>query len=227
MGRDSTALNSEPSTGLSDSMSLMMGGSSETAVSPPLPPGGLMRIVWVFLVRIISSSITPASTVSRRESEHREARGSCTRTSSAELVAAAPRLPHTSSSPASGGRIKRHDAVCKTLADHLRARKMSDLLVEHNGRGFIVDAQIVSGALSLDDSDKRRVEKYNSPPVKEAAAKLLNIKPSDVQSFTIMFTIFYADVFSIKPIQLIYYHDNFTVKDTVDCTSAARCSQCR
>ncbi|KAK0072328.1 hypothetical protein PV326_000171, partial [Microctonus aethiopoides] len=153
---DSTALNSEPSTGLSDSMSLMMGGSSETAVSPPLPPGGLMRIVWVFLVRIISSSITPASTVSRRESEHREARGSCTRTSSAELVAAAPRLPHTSSSPASGGRIKRHDAVCKTLADHLRAH-----------------------------------------------------------------------VFSIKPIQLIYYHDNFTVKDTVDCTSAARCSQCR
>lgn len=95
-----------------------------------------------------------------------------------------------------GGRIKRHDAVCKTLADHLRARKMSvrtephlrtslglkkpDLLVERNGRGFIVDAQIVSGALSLDDSHRQKVEKYNLPPIKEAAAKLLNINPSDV-----------------------------------------------
>lgn len=95
-----------------------------------------------------------------------------------------------------GGRVKRHDAVCKTLADHMRSRgmrvhmeprlktsvglKKPDLLVAKKGKGFIVDAQVVSGAVPLDDSHRRKVEKYDISPVREEAAKLLGITPPDV-----------------------------------------------
>lgn len=95
-----------------------------------------------------------------------------------------------------GGRIKRHDAVCKTLADHLRAHgvevhteprlrteeglKKPDLLVKTGSKGFIVDAQIVTGAAPLDGSHKRKVEKYNTSHVKEAAATILGLPPDSM-----------------------------------------------
>lgn len=95
-----------------------------------------------------------------------------------------------------GGRVKRHDAVCRTIADHLRSREMQvvmeprlqtsvglrkpDILAAKDGRGFIVDAQIVSGATALDDSHQRKVEKYSATTIRDAAAQVLNVPASSV-----------------------------------------------
>lgn len=95
-----------------------------------------------------------------------------------------------------GGRIKRHNAVCKTLADHLRARQMEvhlephlrtevglnkpDILVKSGEKGYIVDVQIVSGVPPLDGSHARKVDKYNNPHVKRAAANILQLPLSAV-----------------------------------------------
>ncbi|KAL1116353.1 hypothetical protein AAG570_004828 [Ranatra chinensis] len=86
-----------------------------------------------------------------------------------------------------GGRIKRHDAVCNTLAGVLRDRGWGvereamytlssgrrlkpDIVAERNGVIAVVDAQIISGAGDLERSHREKVAKYNLEDLKQAIA---------------------------------------------------------
>lgn len=95
-----------------------------------------------------------------------------------------------------GGRVKRHDAVCRTIADHLRSREIRvvmeprlrtsvglrkpDILAAKERRGFIVDAQVVSGATALDDSHRRKMDKYDITTFRESSAQILDVPPSSM-----------------------------------------------
>lgn len=77
-----------------------------------------------------------------------------------------------------GGRVKRHDAVANTLAAALRSagwtveqepafetdegRRKPDLVCSRGGEVHVVDAQIVSGAISLDDAHERKSGYYGN-----------------------------------------------------------------
>jgi len=77
-----------------------------------------------------------------------------------------------------GGRVKRHDAVANTAAAALRSagwtveqepvldtdegRRKPDLVCSKGGEVHVVDAQIVSGATSLDDAHERKRSYYGN-----------------------------------------------------------------
>ncbi|CAF4948688.1 unnamed protein product [Pieris macdunnoughi] len=77
-----------------------------------------------------------------------------------------------------GGRIERHNAIARLVANAMREKGWSvieepkiktlrglrkpDLIASKDGTGVIVDAQVVSGRRSLDDSHREKCAKYGS-----------------------------------------------------------------
>lgn len=86
-----------------------------------------------------------------------------------------------------GGRIKRHDAIVKTLDNIFRQKgfkvlrepriqtsiglQKPDLIIIKDKNATIVDTQIVSGATSLAEAHIRKVKKYSSSEIKEAVGR--------------------------------------------------------
>lgn len=79
-----------------------------------------------------------------------------------------------------GGRIHRHDRIVELLANHLKRRDRTTVLVEHmfrtavgnrkpdllvtkNGKTYVLDVQIVGGA-NMDRDRNTKIEKYRSIP---------------------------------------------------------------
>ena len=95
-----------------------------------------------------------------------------------------------------GGRIKRHDALCRTIAEGLRSRdhiveeeprihttmglRKPDIIAKKGERGIIIDAQVVSASGSLDEAHNRKVAKYNTEEVLGGVAERLGVAPENV-----------------------------------------------
>ena len=90
-----------------------------------------------------------------------------------------------------GGRIKRHDALCRTIAEGLISKgftveqephitttmglRKPDIIARKRERGVIVDAQVVSASGSLDEAHRKKVAKYNTQEVLGGVAERLGV----------------------------------------------------
>lgn len=96
-----------------------------------------------------------------------------------------------------GGRVRRHNAVAKTLAAGLRdkgwtvqeepvfvtaeGRRKPDLVCRRGGSASVIDVQIVSGATSLDEAHERKAGYYkNNPSLVEALSRSLNVEKDSI-----------------------------------------------
>ena len=95
-----------------------------------------------------------------------------------------------------GGRVKRHDALCRTIAEGLQSRgyiveqephimttmglRKPDIIAKKRERGVIIDAQVVSASGPLDEAHRRKVAKYNQPEVLGGVAERLGVTSEDI-----------------------------------------------
>lgn len=90
-----------------------------------------------------------------------------------------------------GGRILRHDAVCKILSSGLSQKgyqvtsepqlwttsglRKPDIVAVKEGKIEVIDTQIVSGSTNLNDAHKEKIKIYNTPEVKAEIVKTFQI----------------------------------------------------
>uniref|UniRef100_A0ABD2XNC2 Reverse transcriptase domain-containing protein n=1 Tax=Trichogramma kaykai TaxID=54128 RepID=A0ABD2XNC2_9HYME len=95
-----------------------------------------------------------------------------------------------------GGRVLRHDAICRIAASGLRKAgwrvieaphyrlatglQKPDMVICKGSDARIIDAQVVSGASSLDDSHLRKCAKYDTTLLKSRVAGELGVVASNV-----------------------------------------------
>ncbi|KAL7292305.1 hypothetical protein TKK_0013910 [Trichogramma kaykai] len=95
-----------------------------------------------------------------------------------------------------GGRILRHDAICRIAMSslrqagwrtrenshfHTRSRlRKPDIVADKEGVVKVVDGQIVSAATPLDDSHNKKVAKYDTPDLKQLIATEIGTDVSNV-----------------------------------------------
>lgn len=97
-----------------------------------------------------------------------------------------------------GGRIKRHNAVCRFLAAGLRdagwrvseepryrtniGLRKPDLLATRNGVVNIIDTQVVNGATALDESHERKVTYYSgNEHLRQMIGQQHDVQPSVIK----------------------------------------------
>lgn len=95
-----------------------------------------------------------------------------------------------------GGRILRHDAICRIAASGLRQNgwtvrenphyflhsglQKPDLVAAKDGTVQVIDAQVVSASTSLDDAHRRKVMKYDTPFLKHRVSQEFGVMVEDV-----------------------------------------------
>lgn len=96
-----------------------------------------------------------------------------------------------------GGRVLRHNAVCKVLASGLRnagwtvheepvyvtaeGKRKPDLLCLRDSRAVVLDAQVVSGATPLGDAHERKVRYYaDNTSLREAISRESGVQQPDI-----------------------------------------------
>jgi hypothetical protein len=96
-----------------------------------------------------------------------------------------------------GGRIKRHNAIVKTISNELKQKgfevktephfhldeglKKPDILAIKDGRANVIDVQVVSGAGLLNEAHERKVKKYERKDLKEKIRTEYNVDEEKIK----------------------------------------------
>lgn len=160
-------------------------------------------------VRINSlPTLTRTSRGVRRIAANIACRAGCQATETAAHVVQACHRTH-------GGRIMRHDAICEVLRSGLRDKgwavereprfrtsqgvRKPDIVATREGHVCVLDAQVVSGATTLDGAHERKCAYYgDNQDLRSEVGRRYNVRPSDIIFRTC--TLSWRGIWSLKSV---------------------------